>query len=198
MKRKLVVAFLAVDLLIVGFVAAVVLQPGHLHVERSTIVEGAAVDDVEPLIRDLRAHHDWNPWDALDPDMKRTYSEKTDEVGSTYAWKGNDQVGAGSMTITAIEPGKVTMRLGFIEPFEDEAEVSLRYEPSGDGVMVTWTLDQDLDFMGKAMSLFMDFEEMIGRDYEKGLSNLKSLAIEAAGRRKAAAALGDAPAAGGE
>lgn len=195
MKRILVLAFSVVGLLIAAFVVAVVMRPGHVHVERSTIVEGAAVEDVEPLLRDLRAFNEWSPWDALDPDMERTYSEKTDEVGSVYAWKGNDEVGTGSITITGIEPGKITMHLRFVEPFEDEADASLRYEPAGDGVKVTWTFDQDLGFMGKAMSLFMDFDEMLGKDYEKGLSNLKSLAIEAAGRRKAAAATGGSPAA---
>ena len=29
------------------------------------------------------------------------------------------------------------------------------------------------DFMGKAMSLFMDMDKMVGPDFERGLANLK-------------------------
>ena len=40
-------------------------------------------------------------------------------------------------------------------------------------------------FMGKAFSLFMDCDAMIGRDFEKGLANVKAIVEEQPTRRVA-------------
>ena len=37
-------------------------------------------------------------------------------------------------------------------------------------------MDGNNDFMGKAMSLVMDMDKMIGNDFEKGLAQMKKVA----------------------
>ena len=54
-----------------------------------------------------------------DPNQKLTFSGTEGQVGANYKWQGNDIVGEGEMTITAITPfEEVDMDLHFIKPFE--------------------------------------------------------------------------------
>jgi hypothetical protein len=90
---------------------------------------------------------------------------------------GNDQVGEGNMKILASDPqSKVEYELNFLKPMVSTASTSLSFQPEGDGVAVTWAMEGDNDFMGKAFSLVMDMDKMIGKDFEEGLNNLKTLA----------------------
>ena len=41
---------------------------------------------------------------------------------------------------------------------------------------VTWSMDGQNDFMAKLVGVFLDFDAMIGADFEKGLENLGSVA----------------------
>jgi len=41
---------------------------------------------------------------------------------------------------------------------------------------VTWTMYGKRDFISKLAGLFMDCEEKVGGEFEKGLKNLKDLA----------------------
>jgi hypothetical protein len=45
----------------------------------------------------------------------------------------------------------------------------------GGGTRVTWTMDGQSNFIGKAMSLAFDFDKMIGGDFEQGLAGIKSI-----------------------
>jgi hypothetical protein len=56
-------------------------------------------------------------------------------------------------------------------------------------------MDGPNNFMSKAFGLFMDMEEMIGKDFEKGLADIKKNAeADAAQRPQGAAAPPAAPA----
>jgi hypothetical protein len=70
---------------------------------------------------------------------------------------------------------RVTIKLDFIEPFEGHNTASFVLEPTGDATMVSWAIDGPNTYMGKVMSVFIDMDDMIGRDFEAGLANLKSL-----------------------
>ena len=48
--------------------------------------------------------------------------------------------------------------------------------PSEAGTKVTPSLDGKNNFDAKAMSLFMDMDKMVGKDFEQGLVNLNSVA----------------------
>jgi hypothetical protein len=49
--------------------------------------------------------------------------------------------------------------------------------PEGDAAAtnVIWVMRGPSSFMSKVMQVFMDFDKMIGRDFETGLANLKKL-----------------------
>src|SRR6187399_1961601 len=179
------VAAIAIALIAV-LVLVVATRPSHLHVERSATME-AAPDVVFPLINDFHAWSSWSPWEKLDPDMKREFSGAPQGKGAWYGWSGNDQVGVGNMQITDSKPAEqVTILLEFKQPWEATNVTTFRLAatPQG-GTQVTWAMDGENNFAAKAMSLVMDMDQMIGKDFEAGLANLAAVAIASAEARAA-------------
>jgi hypothetical protein len=48
--------------------------------------------------------------------------------------------------------------------------------PQGDATNVTWLMHGPPPFMSKVMQVFINLDNMIGKDFEAGLANLKRLA----------------------
>jgi hypothetical protein len=164
---------------------AIVTRPAKYHVERSTTI-AAPADVVYAQVSDFRKWEAWSPWAKLDPQMKTTYEGTQGAVGARYAWTGNDDVGSGHMTVAAVKPNEsVEIKLEFIKPFASTTANGFKLEPAGKDTKITWHMDGDNDFVGKAFCLFMDMDAMIGKDFEKGLTDLKKVA-EAAPKAPAA------------
>jgi uncharacterized protein YndB with AHSA1/START domain len=180
---------LAIVVIVGGFCAFVATRPATYHVERSTTIK-APPEAVFTAVSDLKTFTAWSPWDKRDPNMQKTFSEKTSGVGATYEWKGNKDVGSGRMTITEhTPPARVRERLEFIEPFSSVADVTFDVAPAGGETKTTWAMDGNNNFIGKAMSVFMDMDKMIGADFEAGLANLKTLVETSAANAPAQAAV---------
>lgn len=116
----------------------------------------------------------WNPWMEMEPSAKKTVTGDGVSVGSAFGWAGKE-VGTGSMTIEKLTPLKqIDERLEFIEPFKSTSLTSFYFEPSANGgTNVTWDFSGDNNsIMERWMSLCYD--AMIGKDYAKGLANLKT------------------------
>lgn len=198
MRKILIYGGVAVVTLIALFLVVVSMQPSEFTVERSKVI-AASQADVWPHISELPAFLAWNPWHDLDPDQTVTFSDPQTGVGSWYTWKGNDQVGSGKMTVTALEePNKATQDLEFVEPFASQAKVTLASAAVEGGTQVTWTMESQNDFMGKMAGLFMDMETMIGNDFDRGLTELATVAQADAQARQAAEAQAAAEAAAAE
>jgi hypothetical protein len=192
MLKKILIA---VAVLVVVFVGVVMTRPDTYHVER-TVSMNAPESVIYANLEDLRAWAAWSPWEKLDPNVKKTFSGPERGIGATYAWEGNDQVGKGKMKITeSSPPSAMRLELEFIEPFASRAENGFELAPNLEGTAtdVSWWMDGNNNFMGKAFSLFMDMDKMIGGDFEKGLKALKSLS-EAQAKKLAADAAASAPA----
>src|SRR5262249_44067415 len=127
---------------------------------------------------DLRAWAAWSPWEGLDPAMQKSFAGPPRGVGASYAWRGDDQVRRGQMTIVAERPPhSVRYRLEFREPFRASADGSFTLAPNGAGsTVVTWTMDGANNFVGKLFSVFIDMDARVGGDFERGLAQLKALA----------------------
>jgi len=116
--------------------------------------------------------------------MKTAIGGTPGAPGHTYEWSGNKEVGKGKMTLTAAKPGeRVDVDLHFLEPWEPRSLTSFAFVPDGAGARVTWTMSGKSSFAMKAMTLFMDMDKMIGRDFEKGLAALQGVAAAEAARR---------------
>ncbi len=166
---------IAVAVLIAGVLLYATTKPATLHIERSTTIQ-APPDRIHALINDFRSWGAWSPWEKLDPGMARTHSGAPSGKGAVYAWSGNSSVGQGRMEITESAPSRIAIQLDFLSPVEAHNVAVFRLEPSGSSTNVTWTMDGPNSYMGKVMSVFVDMDQMIGRDFESGLANLKTAA----------------------
>ena len=180
---KKVLGVLAVVLL--GFLAFVATRPDHYHVERSASINAPAAI-IYAQLDDLKKWADWSPWDKIDPNVKKTFEGPDRGVGQSYTWQGNSDVGTGQMTIASAEPQKrVTYKLDFREPMAAQAEATIIIAKEGASAhKVTWGMDGANNFMGKLFGVFMDMDKMIGKDFEKGLSQLKGIAEEEAKKQR--------------
>jgi hypothetical protein len=159
---------------------AISLQPATFHVERSVTI-AAPPETVFAQVNDFHAWGAWSPWEKLDPSMKRTHDGAPSGVGAKYAWVGNKEVGEGRMTIEKSTPGsEIGIKLEFLKPFEATNTATFRFEKAHDGTKLTWAMDGENTFLGKAMHLVMDMDKMIGPDFERGLAALKTAAENAA------------------
>jgi hypothetical protein len=118
------------------------------------------------------------PWENKDPAMKRTYSGAESGKGAVYAWDGNKNVGSGRMEILdASSPSKIVIKLDFFKPFEAHNTAEFTMLPQGDTATtnINWVLHGPASFMSKVMQVFMNIDSMVGKDFETGLANLKTL-----------------------
>jgi len=175
---------LLVVLVVVGSVIGLVLLgPNEYRVERSVLVYAFATD-VFSRLNDLRRWADWSPWEGLDPGMSKSFSGPASGIGASYAWwSRNRRVGAGRMTIIESRPDEVVnITLEFLRPFKSVSNTELSLRPDSGATRVTWTMTGTNSFLAKLASLFMNMDRMIGRDFMKGLSTLKSLCEAEAAR----------------
>jgi uncharacterized protein YndB with AHSA1/START domain len=170
---KPIVAVLAGCIGIVLALAA--MQPDSFRIERSLAIK-APPERIYPHITDLRSWAAWSPYEKKDPAMKRTFSGAAAGPGSAYAWEGNSDVGAGRMQIVeAKAPSDVRIRLDFREPMESHSVVEFTLRPRAGETVVRWTMHGPQTFVGKVIGLFMDFDRMVGADFESGLASLKAM-----------------------
>jgi carbon monoxide dehydrogenase subunit G len=163
-------------LAVVCILIAASTQPSDFRVERSITID-APPAKVAALINDFHNWPAWSPWAKLDPAMKTTYSGPASGPGSIYEWEGNSKVGQGRMEILTVEPAKTSIKLDFLKPFEGHNTANFLLQPEGTGTRVTWVMDGPMAFFpGKIMSVFTTMDKMIGPDFIKGLTSLKSAA----------------------
>lgn len=178
---------IAVGVVVLGFVAFVASRPAEFVIERAAFVN-APPEIVYAKINDFRAWDDWSPWAKMDPSQKNTYAGPATGVGSSHAWAGNDQVGQGRMEILESTPAElVKIQLDFIAPMEAHNLTTFTFAKEGEGTKVTWRMEGNNGFVGKAFSLAFNMDKMVGADFEKGLASLDTVAKTAHAAELAAA-----------
>ena len=167
------IALLVLLLALIGFIAT---RPGSFRIERSGRIS-APPDVVFSIINDLHQWGRWSPYDKRDPAMTKTFEGASAGPGAIYAWNGNNQVGAGRLTIVESKAGElVSMKLEFFRPFACTNKAIFTLAASEGGTRVTWGMEGKNTLMSKAMSLFINMDKMVGKDFEEGLANLNTAA----------------------
>ncbi len=173
MIKKVLLAFVLALIVVAAYVQT---RPATYLVTRTTSIAMPPAT-VFGFVNDFHNWTQWSPWAKLDPQMKETYEGPASGVGAVYKWSGNDKAGAGVMTIVESKPGQsVSINLAFTKPYESSSVVKLEMSPEGAGSAVTWTMSGENNFLLKAMSTFVTMDQMVGKDFEKGLAQLKSAA----------------------
>jgi uncharacterized protein YndB with AHSA1/START domain len=155
-----------------GYAAA---KPNTFRVQRSATIQSPP-ERIFALINDFHQFGFWSPWEKIDPNLQRTFSGAASGPGAVYEWEGNKKVGKGRMEIKeTTPPSKIVIQLDFLKPFEAHNTTEFTLEPQGNSTNVTWAMFGRQPFMFKVMSTLFNMDKMIGRDFEKGLANLKSV-----------------------
>ena len=158
-----------------GLLAYAASRPDEFGVQRSQEMQAPA-ERIFDKVQDFHAWSAWSPYEKLDPALKRTYSGSERGTGAAYAWDGNNKAGEGRMEIMNVVPGsKVTIKLDFTRPFEGHNTTEFLMEPRGNMTRVTWAMHGKQKFMMKLFSVFMNMDNLVGKDFAEGLSNLKRL-----------------------
>lgn len=149
-------------------------SPTEYEVKRETVIDAPA-DVVFAQVNNHKNRDAWSPWEAMDPDMEKTYEGPETGIGAKYSWKGNEDVGTGWLEILESEPNKrIKSKLVFTEPWQSESLILWEFEEIDGGTRAVWTVQGKLPgylfWMGQE-----DMEDMMGPDFESGLAKLKEV-----------------------
>jgi uncharacterized protein YndB with AHSA1/START domain len=173
MLKKILIAIV---ILIAAILAYAATKPDTFRVERAASIK-APPERIFAALNDFRRWDAWSPWEKKDPAMKRTFSATTAGKGAAYAWAGNKDVGQGRMEIAeSAPPSKLAIKLDFTQPFEAHNVIEFNLEAKGDATNVTWAMHGPSPYIAKLMQVFVSMDSMVGKDFEAGLANLKSVA----------------------
>jgi len=159
--------------LVIAAAAVGLMLPRHARVERSVVINRPA-SLIFAAVNSFQLFPKWSPWQDLDPNMHQSAEGPRDGIGAKLVWSGNDKVGSGTQLITDAAPDRsVASDLDF--GGMGVAKSLLTLTADGPATRVTWTLDIDMGAnpIGHYVGLTMD--RMIGPDFARGLSNLKTL-----------------------
>ncbi len=148
--------------------------PSQVHVERSITVNQPQ-ELVFDYVNNIKNWNSWSPWYELDTTASYTQAGPPSGVGAQLSWiSTNKDVGRGSMTYTEVNsPSLIKQDLNFME--EGVAQGIYTFSSDGAGTKITWALEFDTGFnpLLRILGKFMD--GMVGKDFEKGLSKLKTI-----------------------
>ncbi|WP_422085067.1 SRPBCC family protein [Variovorax sp.] len=167
-----------IALAVVAAIAALLIfaatRPDTFRVERTARIDAPA-EKIFPLIDDFHRWGTWSPYEKLDPDMQRSFGGSTSGKGATYAWESKGKAGAGRMEITESTPSsKIAIDLDFTRPMEGHNVAEFTLQPQGNATQVTWSMHGPSPYVAKLMGIFFNMDQMIGKDFETGLANLKT------------------------
>ncbi len=150
-------------------------RPGTFRIERSTRIQ-APPEKIFPLISDFHNWVYWSPYERLDPAMTKSYHGAPSGQGAIYEWDGR-KAGKGRMEIIGVAPpSKITIQLEFMKPFEGHNTAEFALDAQGGSTNVTWSMWGLNGMLAKFLSIFVSMERLLGKEFENGLANLKSVA----------------------
>lgn len=167
--KKIGLGFLG---LVILLIAAGFLLPRHSHVERSLVMKANAATAFNQ-VNTLKNWEKWSPWHNIDPAMKLEYEGPESGAGAKYIWTStNSNVGNGALTILASQPNqKIVSEMDFME--NGKATGTYLFEENPEGTKLTWAMDSDLGMNPVARYFGLFMENFVGKDFEKGLNNIK-------------------------
>ncbi|WP_340063914.1 SRPBCC family protein [Ascidiimonas aurantiaca] len=170
------ILFYILGALVLVFVILLIIAPKTYDVSR-TVEVSRPLPEVFNYLKLLKNQDEWSPWSKKDPNMQKEFTGTDGTVGAIYSWKGNKEVGEGEQEITGIEENRIIeSRLRFFKPWRSESDAYISVEESGDNkTRVIWGLSGKNKFPVSILMIFMNMDKMVGKDFEEGLANLKSI-----------------------
>lgn len=163
----IILGVLVAIFLILGVVA-----PKKFTVERSIVIN-APRETVFPYLQSFEKQQQWTAWSERDPNMQREVIGTDGTVGAINRWKSKVE-GNGEQEIVAVLPNEhVDTKLRFEGMGESNASMTTA-EADG-GTKITWNMNGSMPFPWNVMGMFMNFNKMLGNDFDQGLTKLKTI-----------------------
>ncbi len=177
MKILKVLLGIVVIVLLIGLVLSLV-GPKNYKVERSKVIDAPASIVFNQFGK--FSHWDaWSPWKEKDPSAQYKVEGEDGTVGAKYSWFGGqpDITGTGSMVIKEVLPNqKMIYDLAFSEPWEMQSTGGFIIEAiDSNRTKLSWHDEGDIPFGQRAIMTFMNLDEMMGPDFERGLDKIDSM-----------------------
>lgn len=174
-----ILKLIGASILILGLLVIIIglFLPSKVHLERSIMVNNTP-DVPYDLINDLTKFNDWSPWYEIDTNATYTNSELKTGAGACIIWNSNNtELGNGKLTITESKPNELIVTKLEVEGW-DPSSASYFFTKENKTTKIIWTMDSDMGYniIGRWFGLFMD--DLIGKDYEKGLASIKKICEE--------------------
>jgi hypothetical protein len=156
-------------LLLVGF-----FLPTDYDVTRSRRAD-ASCEAAFGVVEDLETYARWMPWMEKDPTVKMVIGEPKKGEGARYRWT-SEKTGSGSYLIRMTEPhSRIEAEIDFGEM--GKSEVYFLFEGDGAVCDVTWGFRGEGQGPRPLAGWFATLmDAMVGRDFERGLAQIASLA----------------------
>jgi hypothetical protein len=140
------------------------------------IVINKPKQEVFDYIKYLKNQNNFSTYAMVDPKMKTSYQGTDGEPGFVSAWE-SDMLGNGEQVIKKITEGeRLETEMHFKGMFGSTAPAYLSTEAMSDSsTKVKWGISGHMVYPLNAMQVFMSMDDMIGKEYEKSLVNLKGI-----------------------
>ena len=151
-------------------------MPKKYAVERELTIN-KPIDSVFNYVKYLKNQNEFSVWTNIDPNMKSTFKGTDGTVGAISSWESEvKNVGIGEQEITKITEGKrLDFELRFKEPMNDTAMGFMSTEMVSDNqTKVKWGINGEIPYPVNIMLPFMSIDQIVGKDLQQGLENLKA------------------------
>lgn len=148
--------------------------PNRAYSEREIVIN-QPIDSVYYYLLNLDNFKDWNPWTDMEKDLVLSVTNNNKDVGSKIEWDG-DSLGSGYLERIELQQNKlIKSKIVFIKPWKSEANDIMHFEKINEkSTKVRWGMQMALDYpFGRYFNFFYD--DMVGKDHEKGLAKIKEL-----------------------
>lgn len=172
MLKKILISLISI---IVLLLIIALFLPKDFKFEKSIDIRKNKIE-VYNYIKYLKNQDNWSVWAKMDPNMKKEYSGTDGTPGFISRWDGNDDVGKGEQKIISlIENSRIDYEIKFTEPWESKSPAWISVESiDSNTTLVFWGMSGKMPYPTNLFSLFMDMENMLGKDMQEGLKNLKT------------------------
>lgn len=170
------ILFVILGFILLALIAALIM-PKEYAVEREIVINKPN-DSVFNYIKYLKNQDNFSVWSRTDPNMKKTFTGVDGTIGAVAAWESeNKNVGVGEQEIKNILPNeRIDFELRFKKPFESTDNAYFSTEGiSSKETKVKWGFNGKMPYPMNLMLPIMNMDEMLGKDLEKGLVDLKVL-----------------------
>lgn len=176
MKVLKIILLIVVIIIAVPLIAALFVKKDY-KVEREVVVN-KPIAEVFDYLKYLKNQDNYSVWAKLDPAMKKEFKGTDGEVGFVSAWESEkDDVGVGEQEIVAYKEGeRVDLKIRFKKPFESKADAYFTTTAvDSASTKVLWGFSSTMPYPMNLMTVLMNMDEMIGKDLEGGLNNMKTI-----------------------